>query len=191
LDSTYQQGLRRPHCTVPITDNQLSKKFVSLSREENSLVSFPKTISSLQTVIMAGFIFYHPKLGEKRNKLLEEAFKGLDLNDDGKISVDEILTVFEENGVPCSREEVLTIFQSADKDGSGMLSIKEFKKSNKAVNMAKEVDKNQAGSHTGSQSPSQKRKVSSCPGEKSSSSRLRWHSNCTTGTRTATSLRQK
>ena len=34
-----------------------------------------QTISSLQTVIMAGFIFYHPKLGEKRNKLLEEAFK--------------------------------------------------------------------------------------------------------------------
>ena len=33
--------------------------------------------------------------------------------------------------MPCSREEVLTIFQSADKDGSGMLSIKEFKKSNK------------------------------------------------------------
>ena len=29
----------------------------------------------LGTIIMAGIIFYHPKLGEKRNKLLEEAFK--------------------------------------------------------------------------------------------------------------------
>ena len=39
--------------------------------------------------------------------------------------------IIKDNGAECTREEVESIFLSADQDGSGMLSIKEFKKSNK------------------------------------------------------------
>jgi len=105
---------------------------------------------------MAGFIFYHPKLGEKKNKILEEAFKRADLNNDGKISVEEILFLFEEKGVSCTREEIQEIFSHADKDQSGKLNIREFVSSNKAVKMVKEAE----GSASGSKSPGPKRKSS-------------------------------
>ena len=42
-----------------------------------------------------------------------------------------MMSVMQENGVNCSREEVETIFHSADRDASGKLSLKEFSKSNK------------------------------------------------------------
>ena len=54
--------------------------------------------------------------------------------------------------VPCSREEIETIFSSADKDGSGQLNIKEFITSSKAVNMVKAAE-----NCSMSKSPGQKR----------------------------------
>eukprot|EP00090_Calanus_glacialis_P034359 TRINITY_DN5764_c0_g1_i1.p2 TRINITY_DN5764_c0_g1~~TRINITY_DN5764_c0_g1_i1.p2 ORF type:complete len:172 (-),score=70.32 TRINITY_DN5764_c0_g1_i1:84-599(-) len=89
---------------------------------------------------MAGIIFYHPRLGEKRSKIMEEAFRRADRDGNGRITVEEIMTVFKENGVSCSKEEIETIFISADKDGSGQLNIKEFIASSKAVNMVKEAE---------------------------------------------------
>ena len=52
----------------------------------------------------------------------------------------EIFLISQENGVSCSKEEIETIFISADKDGSGQLNIKEFIASSKAVNMVKEAE---------------------------------------------------
>ena len=52
-----------------------------------------------------------------------------------------------------SKDEIQEIFSSADKDGSGMLNIREFVKSSRAVNMVKEAETGQPGS----QSPAQKR----------------------------------
>ena len=51
-----------------------------------------------------------------------------------------IFFISQENGVSCSKEEIETIFISADKDGSGQLNIKEFIASSKAVNMVKEAE---------------------------------------------------
>ena len=34
-----------------------------------------QTIHQTINISMAGIVFYHPKLGEKRHKILEEAFK--------------------------------------------------------------------------------------------------------------------
>ena len=58
----------------------------------------------------------------------------------------------QENGAACTREEIQDIFSKADKDGSGMLNIREFRTSYKAVNMVRDAESSQ-----GSQSPAQKR----------------------------------
>jgi len=110
---------------------------------------------------MSGITFYHPKLGEKKNKILEEAFRRADLNSDGKITVEEILTLFEENGVACTREEIQEIFAAADKDGSGQLNIREFLRSSRAVSLVREAE-----AATGStKSPALRRKTSEKAGE--------------------------
>ena len=63
-----------------------------------------------------------------------------------------MLNKLQENGAACTREEIQEIFSKADKDGSGMLNIREFVKSNKAVSMVREAESSQ-----GSQSPAQRR----------------------------------
>ena len=60
--------------------------------------------------IMSGITFYHPRLGERKSRIMEEAFRLVmqqikfvllsmcrraDRDGDGKISVTEILTVFK------------------------------------------------------------------------------------------------
>ena len=51
-----------------------------------------------------------------------------------------LLFYFQENNVPCTKEEIQTIFQGEDKDGTGQLNTREFATSSKAVNLVKEAE---------------------------------------------------
>ena len=68
------------------------------------------TTEILFQTIMSGITFYHPRLGERKSRIMEEAFRLVmwkikfvllcmyrraDRDGDGKISVTEILTVFK------------------------------------------------------------------------------------------------
>ena len=63
-----------------------------------------------------------------------------------------LLFYFQENNVQCTKEEIQTISQGADKEGTGQLNIREFVTRSKAVNLVK-VAKN----NSGPKSPGQKK----------------------------------
>lgn len=67
----------------------------------------------------------------KRDTLIE-AFRRADKNGDGRLSVDEVYGIYVEHGVEVTREEVQRMVDIADKDGTGLLTEKEFVNSPKA-----------------------------------------------------------
>lgn len=62
---------------------------------------------------------------QKRDQLAE-AFRKADKNGDGRLSVEEIHGIYSAHGVDVTREEVQKIVDAADKDGTGLLTEKEF-----------------------------------------------------------------
>lgn len=62
---------------------------------------------------------------QKRDQLTE-AFRRADKNGDGRLSVDEIHGIYLAHGVDVNREDVQKIVDAADKDGTGLLTEKEF-----------------------------------------------------------------
>jgi len=62
---------------------------------------------------------------QKRDQLVE-AFRRADKNGDGRLSVEEIHGIYLAHGVHVTREEVQKIVDAADKDGTGLLTEKEF-----------------------------------------------------------------
>ena len=62
---------------------------------------------------------------QKRESLIE-AFRRADKNGDGRLSVEEVHSIYTEHGVEVSREEVQKMVEEADKDGTGLLTEKEF-----------------------------------------------------------------
>lgn len=67
----------------------------------------------------------------KRDALID-AFRRADKNGDGRLSVDEVYGIYVDHGVDVTREEVAKIVEAADKDGTGLLTEKEFVDSQKA-----------------------------------------------------------
>ena len=67
----------------------------------------------------------------KRDALID-AFRRADKNGDGRLSVDEVYGIYVDHGVEVTREEVAKIVEAADKDGTGLLTEKEFVDSQKA-----------------------------------------------------------
>ncbi len=57
---------------------------------------------------------------------LMELCRKADKNGDGRLSVDEIHGIYLAHGVDVTREDVQKIVDSADKDGTGLLTEKEF-----------------------------------------------------------------
>jgi len=81
----------------------------------------------------------HKKLNEKKEKeVLEDAFRRADLNGDGRLSVQEIFTIFQAHDVPVTVEEISEIVSEADKDGTGQLTIQEFANNPRAVETVQE-----------------------------------------------------
>ena len=61
----------------------------------------------------------------KRDALIE-AFRKADTNKDGRLSAEEIHGIYLEHGVEVTLQEVREMVVKADKDGTGMLTEKEF-----------------------------------------------------------------
>ena len=61
----------------------------------------------------------------KRDALIE-AFRKADKNGDGRLSAVEIHGIYLEHGVDVTLDEVQKIVDAADKDGTGLLTEKEF-----------------------------------------------------------------
>ena len=53
-------------------------------------------------------------------------FRQADKNGDGKISVEEIFTIFKANGISCTTSEVRDAFFLTDADQSGDLDLDQF-----------------------------------------------------------------
>jgi hypothetical protein len=62
----------------------------------------------------------------QKREALVEAFHRADKNGDGRLSVDEVLSIYVEHGVDVTRDEVQRMVDAADKDGTGLLTQKEF-----------------------------------------------------------------
>ena len=62
----------------------------------------------------------------QKREQLTEAFRKADKNGDGRLSVEEIHGIYTAHGVDVTREEVQKIVDAADKDGTGLLTEKEF-----------------------------------------------------------------
>ena len=62
----------------------------------------------------------------QKREQLAEAFRKADKNGDGRLSVEEIHGIYQAHGVEVTREDVQKIVEAADKDGTGLLTEKEF-----------------------------------------------------------------
>ena len=77
---------------------------------------------------MAGVVLFNKERVHDRHKReqLTEAFRKADKNGDGRLTVEEIHGIYTAHGVDVTREEVQKIVDAADKDGTGLLTEKEF-----------------------------------------------------------------
>ena len=77
---------------------------------------------------MSAIVLFNQQRVRDRQKReqLTEAFRKADKNGDGRLSVDEIHGIYKKHGVEVTREEVQKIVDAADKDGTGLLTEKEF-----------------------------------------------------------------
>ena len=57
---------------------------------------------------------------------LEKAFKEIDADDSGEISVDELKGAFEKLGFPATKREVRAVLAEVDRDQSGTVDLSEF-----------------------------------------------------------------
>eukprot|EP00092_Neocalanus_flemingeri_P036562 GFUD01039808.1.p1 GENE.GFUD01039808.1~~GFUD01039808.1.p1 ORF type:complete len:174 (+),score=68.66 GFUD01039808.1:82-603(+) len=88
-------------------------------------------------------VLFYKKLGDKKKEVLE-AFRRADKNRDGRISMEEIAQIFKANDVHCTPEEIQSIFSALDKDGTGLLDIKEFSATNNTMLMVGEAERSAA-----------------------------------------------
>ena len=77
---------------------------------------------------MSAIVLFNQQRVRDRQKReqLTEAFRKADKNGDGRLSVEEIHGIYTAHGVDVSREDVQKIVDAADKDGTGLLTEKEF-----------------------------------------------------------------
>ena len=77
---------------------------------------------------MSAIVLFNQQRIRDRHKrdALVEAFRKADKNGDGKLSATEIHGIYIEHGVDVTFQEVQEMVKAADKDGTGMLTEKEF-----------------------------------------------------------------
>jgi len=54
-----------------------------------------------------------------------EAFNSLDLNDDGRVSADEIRRIIESRGFYCTNKEASSVLNKFDANGDGSVTLNE------------------------------------------------------------------
>jgi Ca2+-binding EF-hand superfamily protein len=76
---------------------------------------------------MSAIVLFKGKgIDQKKREALVEAFRKADKNHDGRLSAEEVHGIYVSHGFEISLEEVKRMVEVADKDGSGMLTEKEF-----------------------------------------------------------------
>ena len=87
---------------------------------------------------MSAIVLFNQQRVRDRQKReqLTEAFRRADKNGDGRLSVDEIHGIYLNHGIEVTREEVQKIVDAADKDGTGLLTEKEFVNSQAVGNVS-------------------------------------------------------
>lgn len=77
---------------------------------------------------MSAIVLFNQQRIRDRHKreMLVEAFRKADKNGDGRLSTAEIHGIYLEHGVDVTMEEVQEMVDAADKDGTGLLTEKEF-----------------------------------------------------------------
>ena len=59
---------------------------------------------------------------------MEGVFQKFDIDQSGTIELNELHCMFKAHGIEISKNELKSLFQIVDTDGSGSLSLDEFKK---------------------------------------------------------------
>ena len=59
---------------------------------------------------------------------MADLFKELDLNGDGKITLDEIFKILDDNEKPVPKNAIKTMFTLSDSDGNGSVDKREFQR---------------------------------------------------------------
>ena len=90
---------------------------------------------------MSAIVLFNQQRVRDRQKReqLTEAFRKADKNGDGRLSVEEIHGIYTAHGVDVTREDVQKIVDAADKDGTGLLTEKEFVNSQAVGDVSKNI----------------------------------------------------
>lgn len=72
------------------------------------------------------FIEAHKRSGGIRSSDIRNAFWTFDLNGDGKISAEEVMSVLRKLGERCSLEDCKRMVKAVDADGDGLVNMEEF-----------------------------------------------------------------
>lgn len=89
---------------------------------------------------MSAIVLFNQQRIRDRHKreMLVEAFRKADKNGDGRLSTAEIYGIYLDHGVHVTMEEVQKMVDEADKDGTGLLTEKEFMQSNATEDLNKD-----------------------------------------------------
>jgi Ca2+-binding EF-hand superfamily protein len=89
---------------------------------------------------MSAIVLFNQQRIRDRHKreMLVEAFRKADKNGDGRLSTAEIHGIYLDHGVDVTMEEVQKMVDEADKDGTGLLTEKEFMQSSATEDLNKE-----------------------------------------------------
>jgi len=121
---TYQEFKNGMTSVVTLSDGELKAVFAVGDVDCDGNISF---IEFAKMVIPSA----EEKICELKKSLgsankVEEAFKKFDINNDGKISKEELKKGLRLNGMKFTDVEIETIFEVADLDGDGEISLSEF-----------------------------------------------------------------
>ncbi|CAH2051745.1 unnamed protein product [Thlaspi arvense] len=72
------------------------------------------------------FIESHKRSGGIRSSDIRNAFWTFDLNGDGRISAEEVMSVLRKLGERCSLEDCKKMVKAVDADGDGLVNMEEF-----------------------------------------------------------------
>jgi len=89
---------------------------------------------------MSAIVLFNQQRIRDRHKreMLVEAFRKADKNGDGRLSTAEIHGIYLDHGVDVTMEEVQKMVDEADKDGTGLLTEKEFMQSSATEDLNKD-----------------------------------------------------